>query len=67
MPDPDELVDLSQEQPMPKEALERPAMKAKIEAARRRAREGEGDPGSTAEDLLEQASERRHVDSRGKR
>jgi hypothetical protein len=64
MPDPDELVDLSQEQPMPKEALERPAMKAKIEAARKRAREG-GDPGSTAEDLLEEASERRHVDSRG--
>ena len=65
MPNPDELIDLSKEQPMSKEALEHPAMKAKIEAARERAREGAGDSGSTAEDLLEQANERRHVDSRG--
>jgi hypothetical protein len=65
-PDQEDLLseDPSDERPMPRDVLDSPEMMAKIEKADERAKKRGVPPGSTADDLLGMARERRRVDSR---
>jgi len=56
--------DESEERPLPREVLDSPEMKAKIEKAKDRAKERGVAPGSTGDDLLNMA---RGVESRTER
>ncbi len=53
-----------EERPMSRERLDTPEMQARIAKAKERAATGGSDHGSTADDLVELARERRSMDAR---